>query len=78
MFHDTRSKRAFFHLRRDSGKHDDRDGRVDGQAADACLAEELCNGKDDDCDGKTDEDANLEASHIDIQNDPLHCGGCGQ
>ncbi|HET8934029.1 MAG TPA: MopE-related protein [Polyangiales bacterium] len=64
---------------RDSGKHEDRDGQADGQVgADACLAEELCNGKDDDCDGKTDEDANLEASHIDTQSDPLHCGGCGQ
>jgi len=63
---------------RDSGQSQRGDAQItDGQAADACLAQELCNGKDDDCDGTTDEDPNLDDSRVDIQNDPLNCGSCG-
>ncbi len=52
-----------------TGKNDG--GAGAGGAGGGCLAQELCNGKDDDCDGKIDEG-------IDTKSDPNNCGGCGK
>jgi len=46
----------------DMGPHD--------MGGDACLAEEVCNGEDDDCDGVSDEGFDLDV-------DMLNCGACG-
>ncbi|MDY0058420.1 MAG: MopE-related protein [Myxococcota bacterium] len=51
----------------------DGDGRYDNGCETPCVPDvdpyELCDGRDNDCDGQTDE-------LYDLQQDPLHCGGC--
>ncbi|MBI5501613.1 MAG: hypothetical protein HY907_15320 [Deltaproteobacteria bacterium] len=55
----------------EDGLDNDCDGRSDGDDLGcAPCVPETCNALDDDCDGLTDEG-------IDLDFDPLHCGGCG-